>query len=157
MNNNKEQKLFQVFLRLAKEALSQNPEVKHSWSVNERKDRCILEIPEQNEKGFDIRVDVYGREIKVWAMGKDFVQLLDYSENPEETVVDILGLIRDLLSPTMRIRELRAGDSPYRWHMECLRNGEWVREESFALLFWNFFGKRSEKIYQNFILERRLY
>jgi hypothetical protein len=157
MNNHTEQKLFQAFLRLAKEALSQNPEVKHSWSVNEQKDRCILEIPEQNDKGFDIRVDVYSREITVWAMGIDFVQLSDYSENPEETVVDILGLVRDLLSPTMRIRELRAGDSPYRWRMECLRKGEWVREESCGLLFWNFLGKRSEIIYQNYILEGRSY
>ena len=156
MNNDSAHKLFQMFVHFAKEALSQNPEVKHSWSINEQKDQCTLEIPEQNEKGFSIKVGVYGHEITVWAGGIDFVQISS-TENFDETITDILGLVRDLLSPTMRIRELRAGDSPYRWHMECFRDGRWVREESSGLLFWNFFGKRSEKIYQNFILESRLY
>lgn len=156
MNNDSAHKLFEIFVHFAKEALSQNPEVKHSWSINEQKDQCTLEIPEQNDKGFSIKVDVYGHEITVWAKGIDFVKVTS-AENFEENVKGILGLIRDLLSPTMRIRELRAGGSPYRWYMECSRDEKWVEEESCGLIFWNFLGKRSEIIYQNFILEGRLY
>jgi hypothetical protein len=156
MNNNTEQKPYQVFIHYAKEALTQTPEIKHSWSIDEQKDQCTLRIPKRNEKGFDIKVDVYGLEIILWARGIDFVHI-SFEENYEQTVTDMLGLIRDLLSPTMRIRELRAGDSTYRWHMECLRDEKWVREESCGLIFWNFLGKRSEIIYQNYILEGRSY
>ena len=153
---NTEQTLSKIFTRFAKDALSQHPQIKHSWSINdELKDQCKLEIPKQNDKGFDILVNVSLHEIRVFAKGIDFVHF-SIVDNFEEAVIDLLGLIRDLLSPHMRIRELRAGNSAYRWYMESFRNRKWIVEQTTGLLFWNFFGKRSEKIYQNSTLEGRL-
>lgn len=71
-------------------------------------------------------------------------------------VEDALGLVRDLLSPDMRVRELRAGRSAYRWFIEAFDGRTWKVEHMTGLLFWNYFGRRSEHIYQNAVLPGRL-
>jgi hypothetical protein len=55
----------------------------------------------------------------------------------------------------MRLRELLRGSSPYKWSLESLDNGLWTEEASSGLLFYNYCGQRSERIYQNKILEIR--
>ena len=65
-------------------------------------------------------------------------------------------MARDLLSSDMRIREQRAGRHGYRWHAERLEGGKWVVESTTGLLFWNYLGWRSERIYQNTQLPGRL-
>src|SRR6266498_3885481 len=110
------------FVRAAKAALSETPEIKHSWAIAANEARCSLLIPKSTH---------------------------------QEKIVAALGLVRDLLSPHMRIRELRAGKSAYRWHMEALHNNEWQTEGFTGLLFWSYFAKRSERILQNTTLPGR--
>lgn len=57
--------------------------------------------------------------------------------------------MRDLLSPAMRLREICAGGNPYRWLLEAATNHGWRVEYKMGLLFWNFLGRRSERIYRN--------
>ena len=57
----------------------------------------------------------------------------------------------------MRIREWLAGGKPRKWAFEVLDDGEWVTEESVGLLFFNIFGRRTEKVYQNTVLPVRDY
>ena len=66
--------------------------------------------------------------------------------------VKVDGESRDLLSPVMRIRERLAGGKPYKWIFELYHDGQWIAEEWCGLFFWNYIGKRTEKIYQNRIL-----
>lgn len=74
----------------------------------------------------------------------------------EELVDEALGMARDLLSPDMRIRELRAGNKPYRWFMEHSDGTRWHAVHVTGLLFWNYLGRRSEHIYQNHTLPGRM-
>jgi hypothetical protein len=70
-------------------------------------------------------------------------------DDPTTAVTEAFGLLRDVLSPGMRLRELRAGRMPYRWYLEAAVEGTWHTEQMMGLLLWNFFGRRSERIYQN--------
>ena len=145
--------LCQSFIRQAKEALSYYPQIKHEWSINADKDHCILDIPKECDSGFPITVDVRPKEIMIIA-GRAHTNL-DLDDNPDDLAARALGLVRDLLSPAMRIRERLAGGKPYKWLFELYHDGQWIAEEWCVLFFWNYIGKRTEKIYQNRILPAR--
>lgn len=145
--------LCQSFVCQAKEALSDYPNMRHDWSIDADEAHCILHIPEANEGGFPITVEVHPGEIMVMAGGAHTNLHLD--GNPDELASTALGLVRDLLSPAMRIREYLAGGKLYKWAFELNQDGQWTTEECGSLFFWNYFGKRTEKIYHNSILPAR--
>ncbi len=87
--------------------------------------------------------------------GHAYHQHFDVTDDAADLVGHALGLARDLLSPSMRIRERRAGSTPYRWICEAKRSGEWRTEGSTSLMFWNYLGRRSERFYQNHALAER--
>ena len=102
--------------------------------------------PALDASGFDVTVRVEGRSVLVetdtgWHDHRD-------DASPEQ-LGSVTGLVRDLLSPAMRIRELRASDRPYRWHLEHFDGQGWRRESTMGLMLWNVFGSRSERIYAN--------
>jgi hypothetical protein len=113
-----------------------------------------LDIPKQSENGFDITVEVFPHEIIVSADGPHLH--FDDMKNIETTVQEALGLIRDMLSPAIRVVEQRSNGHPYKWHLESFRNGQWQREDTTDILFYNYFGKKSKTIYQNDILPGRI-
>jgi len=141
------------FVKTIKEILATYPEVKHTWSIDDDEDHCILDIPKQKNDGFDITVEVFPKEIIIIAAGAHIH--FDLKESYEKLVQSSFGLVRDLLSPNMRIREMLSANRPYKWYIETLHSTKWTVEESNGLFFWNYFGKKSEKIYQNLILKGR--
>jgi hypothetical protein len=145
--------LCRSFVLQAKKALSEHPQIQHTWSIDDDEDHCILDIPETNEDGFPITAKVYPEEITIIAGGAHTTLLLE--NDPNELAAHALGLIRDLLGPGMRIRERLAGGKPYKWAFELYQDGQWKTEEEIGLCFWNYFGKRSEKTYQNMVLPAR--
>lgn len=142
-----------AFVVAAKGILSQHPEVKHSLSIDDDEDHCILDIPKQSDDGFDITIEVFPSGIILSASGAHIH--FDDIKEAESTISEVFGLIRDLLSPAMRVVEQRSNEQPYKWYLESLRNGQWQREDANGLLFYNFFGKKTEKIYQNNIMQNR--
>lgn len=148
-------KLCQVFVDQGKQFFSEYSQVKHQWSIDGDEDHCILDIPEECDSGFPVTVEVYPDSIMVMASGAHTNLNLNEFENCDELVAHTLGLVRDLLSPAMRIRERLAGGEPYKWAFEIYQDGKWLTEEWIGLFFWNYFGKRSEKIYQNQVLSAR--
>jgi len=146
--------LSQTFGKIARDLLSYHPEINHHWIIR-NEHNCSLKIPKTSSNGFDVNVDVSPHEIKVFTEGAhrhfDFVD----GQKEEDLVHAVLGLVRDLLSPHMRLRILLAGKQSYRWQMEVYQNGKWQTEETTGLLLWNFLGKRSEIILQNELLPGR--
>ncbi|HEX4342713.1 MAG TPA: hypothetical protein VH255_04945 [Verrucomicrobiae bacterium] len=142
------------FIQIAKSVVSKFPDLKHSWEISTDKTSCSLNFPKQNDVGFDVLVKVLPDGITV--LGEGVHQHFDSDESSNESeITEALALVRDLLSPHMRIREFRAGKSAYRWNMETFRDNEWHRECTTTLLFWNYFGRRSEVIFQNKTLPGR--
>ncbi len=145
--------LCRAFVARAKEILSAHPQIQHNWSIDDDEDHCILDIPKVNEDGFDITVEVDCDEIVIRAHG--YHQHVDEKDDNQK-IESAFGLVRDLLSTSMRIKEYWVGGSPCRWEAQSSRNGEWVTEATTGLLFRNYFGKRLEKYYQNNILPGRV-
>jgi len=151
---NRDPTLCREFVTQAKGILSQHPQIQHTWSVDADEDHCILDIPVQCEGGFDITVEVNPDEITVRGGGAHINANLGRGD-PKELVRRTLGFVRDLLSPTMRIREWTAGGLAYKWAFELLKDGNWQFVESVGLLWWNWFGRRAERTYQNTVLPSR--
>ena len=155
-NTNKKEgsTLCEDFVQIAKDAIAKYPDLQHSWTINADNACCSLMFQKQKEDGFDVLVEVTTTGITVSTHGAH--QHFDSSEDSNESKIkDALALVRDLLSPNMRIKELCAGKSAYRWDMEYLDNNQWCLENS-TLIFWNYFGKRNERILQNSTLPGRL-
>ena len=150
---NRDPTLCREFVKQAKVFMAAYPQINHTWSIDADEDHCILDIPEHAPEGFAITVEVHPEEIIVSFGGAH--TNAGPEGNPVKFVSHVIGYVRDLLSPVMRVRELSAGGNAYRWGIELLEDGKWHSQEWVGLLFWNYFGKRSEKFYRNEILPAR--
>lgn len=145
--------LAQTFEDLAREAFATRPELNHDWLHAANSDGCHLRIRGAGQSGFDLDVQVQPAGIVL--AGAGWHEHYQLEGDGEQFARNMLGLIRDLISPRMRIRELRVGSSGYRWHLECLEEDGWVIENTFGYLIWNFFGRKSERIHMNEVLPMR--
>jgi hypothetical protein len=127
--------------------LAEHPEVVHQWSED------WLVFPPASPDGFEVSIDPEPHGVIVFTGVGVHVHV---DGSPEEAVRDAIGLVRDLLSSDMRVRELRSGGQGYRWILERREASGWIGEAQTSLLFWNYFGQRSERIYQNSQLPGRL-
>ncbi|QIF00950.1 hypothetical protein [Roseimicrobium sp. ORNL1] len=146
--------LCRLFVSQARRFLAGHPEIQHTWSIDGDEDHAILEIAGKGDAGFDIMIQIDTDEITFRGEGWHGHCL---SEDPKtEFVASMLGLLRDLLSPSMRIRERLSNETPYKWTLENFEDGKWVSENTSGVFFWNRFGKKTEKVYSNEVLPARV-
>lgn len=152
---NRDPALCRAFIAYGKRMFSQHPDIPHSWSIDDDEDHCILDIPKKINDGFDITVEVAPDEISLFCEG--FHEHFPLEGHPDDFANNHIGFLSDLLTPLMRLREHIAGASAYKWTLECLEDEIWVPERTTGLVFFNYFGRRRERIYQNFSLPIRVY
>ena len=139
------------FRRYGTPVLARYPVVGHQWSVNSG--RCELLIPASTPTGFDIDFVVLSHTATVrW--GRWHTQF-EPEPGIDALVESLFGLLRDMLSPDMRIRELWAWPLPYRGFLEAFDGARWSTEQEMGLIFWNYVGRRSVQIYSNSVLPSR--
>ncbi|HEX7151683.1 MAG TPA: hypothetical protein VF618_09365 [Thermoanaerobaculia bacterium] len=121
-----------------------------TWRWRERNgDHAVLEFPVQHEGGFEVSIDASPDSVGVYADAAHAEYQAANEAERLEVVVTALEDARLLLSPTRRLRVRYAAEQPYSWCVEKLVDGEWTADFTTALLFWNYFGRRSEEVYQN--------
>lgn len=130
----------------AANVLASHPDLHHEWS--DEGSVVTLRFPPVDTLGFEVAVHA-GEGYLYVLMGRTHESFDVDPRQPKEAVVAALGLIRDLLTPNMRLRELRAGGKPYRWFVENYDGSTWQLEAETGLLLYNFFGTRSEHVFQN--------
>ncbi|RBP47628.1 hypothetical protein DES53_101425 [Roseimicrobium gellanilyticum] len=150
---NRDPELCRLFVSEARRFLAKQPEIQHSWSVDDDEDHAILEIQGKGDAGFDITVHIDSDAIILW--GEGWHEHYSVTEPKKDFVAGMLGLIRDMLSPSMRIRERRSNGTPYKWTLENFEEGTWGVENTCALVFWNWFGTKTEAFYSNEVLPAR--
>ena len=96
----------------AAKALAGHPNLRHEWS-NEGA-VVTLHFPPADARGFEVAIQA-GEGYLYVLMGRNHQPFDVDARNPRDAVTAALGLVRDLLSPNMRLRELRAAERPYRW------------------------------------------
>lgn len=138
-------------LRQAPAILASEPLLRHEW--RQEPTRAVLRFPATAPQGFDVSLVATDKDIELEAGG--FHSSFDDNPDPEDFIRHALGLVRDLLGPGMRLRELVAGETPYRWFLESRRGDSWVVEEETGLLFWPYWSPRSERIFVNHTLPAR--
>jgi hypothetical protein len=124
-----------------------NPGVSYLW----RDDALVF--PSSTADGFEIAIQPEAGGVVVFT---DVGLHVHLDGTPDQAVEDAFGLARDLLSPDMRIRELCASGRGYRWVLERRDSTGWHCEGRTGLFLWNYFGRRSERVYQNQHLPGRL-
>jgi hypothetical protein len=136
-----------TFVRMARDVLARHPALRHQWQLA-ADGTGTLTIP-PSAGGFDITVAIERDSLVVYASGchEHFDPWMDASA--DTLASKALDLIRDLLSPDMRVREISAGDRPYRWVIERRIAGGWKTESSAYAIPWNFLAPRTERVYQN--------
>ena len=145
--------LIKNFTEYVKPLLLDDTEINHEWNIE--KDSCTLTFLKNSESGFDIYIKVYPDRIMV-STDRGAHEHFDVEYENSNLIECTMGFVRDLLSADMRIRELLSGNKPYKWIIENFDGEKWNYEGSTGLIFWNYFGRKSEKIYQNDILPRRM-
>lgn len=147
-------RLLDLFRQRVAEILAAHPALVHEWTAENE-----LTFPRSHDQGFDVSILVEDDDVSVAALG--FHEHFGAAAGPPvaaptEMVETVLGYVRDLLSPGIRIREKRAGRTPYSWTVEVQEGSNWVRESKTAVPFFNYLGRRSERVYQNQQLPNRL-
>jgi hypothetical protein len=140
------------FQRYGRSVLASSPEIVHQWS--KKSDSCELRIPASSPNGFDIRLEVSAHTVTLgWGRWHTPFEL---DAEIETFVENLFGLLRDMLSPDMRIRELWTWPFPYRGFLESFDGTRWSVEQETGLILWNYLGKRSVRIYSNSVLPGRM-
>jgi hypothetical protein len=142
----------EAFRRYGTAVLAKNPEVAHEWSGES--DSCGLSIPALSPDGFDIRFAVEPAAVTLyWG---NWHTRFEPTAGVDALVEELFGLLRDMLSSDMRVRELYAGPSPYRGFLESWDGTRWSAEQSMGLIFWNYFADRSVRTFSNSVLPGRM-
>jgi hypothetical protein len=142
------QPLPQVFRSVITSIARQSPAESADWLIEEEDGMCTLVIPKLVADGFEITVEADDSEVTVYS---EFIAHQHFTSdgNHDEVCQMAMGLVRDLLSPAMRLRVIEVGGKVSRAHFETSRAGIWHRESTTALFSLPFFRKRVERFYIN--------
>ncbi|MGE3517185.1 MAG: hypothetical protein AB7H53_18785 [Hyphomicrobium sp.] len=132
--------------------LAEQHALRSQWTSE--RERCELFVPKAASNGFDIRFAVETEAVTVnWG---NWHSRFEPTEGNDVLVEYLFGLLRDMVSCDMRVRELWAGGTPYRGYLETCQGEDWLIEQEMGLIFWNYFGRRTVKIFTNAILPGRM-
>lgn len=115
---------------------------KYPWIKYFTKENSI-EVNEVNENGFSVSFIEEGNEYSVY-LGPCHWHFEDLDE--------ALNYFGFGLSTKCRLREIIRGQ-PYKWIVEQKSDKGWEQVNLTGLLFFRFWKKREEKIYQNSLIE----
>lgn len=143
-----------AFIAEAKRLFEEHPQILHAWTIAPDESSCTLVVPKTDENGFDI---TFATELEEFSLTCGDFHASDALEDgsPEDFAGHCVGLLYDLLTPLMRIHEQLADGKAYKWTLECRRGDAWESRGSHSLLFYKYWGKRSERIFQNQALPLR--
>ena len=144
--------LISLFQSEVNRFLEAYPSLKYQW----KDDNYVIGI-EGDKEGFGLEIHLDEKEITLYTDYGIHQHLIpDENEPISEFVASTVGLIRDLLSPDMRIKEYQSNGKGYRWDLEGNYGGKWEREDTTSLIFFNYFGTRSFTYFTNNLLPGRL-
>jgi hypothetical protein len=116
-----------------------------SLSYSETENSITIHVPDR-EAGFDISLYIDSGAYTAYTVA------FGNWHGPFDTEEEAGEFVAFGLSDQCRMRELSRGDTPYKWVVESFRNGKWVMVQEAGLLFFPFWKKKIEKVFQNSIM-----
>lgn len=151
-NENGDDKMGNIFYDYVSELIKDYPSLDYEWKNNNQE---IL-FKKKTDQGFDITIGYHNENYLYVNTDKGFHDHFEVIDDDfSETLKSVMGLVRDLLSYKMRIKEILAGNTPRKWILQNYIDGEWKDEHIVGNIFWNYFAKKSERIYYNDVLPSR--
>ena len=138
----------EVLQSVVNEIARQTPAASGDWRTRQSENEFELIIPKLSDEGFDIQIIADPNEVTVFSEHVAH-QHFTSDGNHAQVCRDAMGLVRDLLSPRMRLRVIEMSGKPVRAYLEIFRNGNWQSETTTTLLHFPFFKKQTEKVYLN--------
>ena len=128
--------------------VKQSPDATRDWRREEKDGDAVLVIPKLDEQGFDIMVVADDQEVTVYS---EFIAHQHFTSDGDHVAVSeqAMGLVRDLLSPMMRLRVIEVRGNASRGDFQVARDGEWRSESVTGVIGFGLFGRRVEKFYIN--------
>ena len=104
-----------------------------------------------DEHGFDVIVvcETYGLYLRTLDCDWACFDITTPKSTIESLCEACLGMVRELLCSDTRLRVLTASGKAFRWQLECRNRSQWIIRETKGLIFFNYFGMRSEYFLQN--------
>lgn len=143
------------FERYAKRLLAGYPEVSTKWDSLAH-DGKHLTIFRKDESGFDVVVEAYTYGLYPYAgdwHGPAW-ELVSKEETCGELCEQFMGFVRSLLCEDSQLEVRYAGSWPYKWRLTYPTEDGFKTEET-GLFIFNYFGARSQRIFQNHHLPTR--
>ena len=135
-----------AFEQHASEILASHPELRTKWEATKTGGRRLT-IYKQDESGFDVVVDAETYGLYPYA-GDWHGSAWDLNGNCEELCKGFMGFIRSLLCDDSRLKVSYAGSWPYKFVLTYPIEGGFESSET-GLFFFDYFGKRTTRIFQN--------
>ncbi|MBD3329342.1 hypothetical protein GF357_02500 [Candidatus Dojkabacteria bacterium] len=142
-----------TFYKYISRILSEDDRIPYEW----KKDKKEIVFKKLDEEGFDIALNCEDDNYLYLSTNLGYYDFYYYEslEQISDILPETMGLVRDLLSPNMRIVEKLSNSKPYKWLLQCKKDNDWITERVSGLVFYNYLGKRIEKIYSNNTLPPR--
>lgn len=145
-----------IFEKYAKEVLAESAGIESVWEIRDGGDKRILTIKKENTSGFDVVVEceTYGLYPFAGGWHGPAWELFSRDETFLDLSAQFMGFIRSLLCEDSKLEVRYTGEKPYKWILTYpLEEGTEFVET--GLIFYNYLGKRSSKVFQNKQLSRR--
>ncbi len=143
--------LWTLFHAAGQQFLAQHPTIQHEWILQEGGAGGTLSIPQQCPDGYPIEVQVDDESVLLTC--GNFHDHHTPPEGNHEFVKRSMYLLRELLSPSMRVHEFHSNGRPYKFRLESKTSEGWETELTMGFVFYNYFGRKTEVFLQNTLLE----
>ncbi len=147
----------ETFFRMASTRLSEYPDLHHQWSGPERDGKRVLRIPKIDDSGFDVTIECETYGLYPFAdgwHGAPWDAPHDSKTTNEAVCEDCFGFLRSILCPDASLTIWYTSGKPYKWILSYLWNDTWINHKT-PSLFFNYFGRREKRVFQNRHLPRR--
>lgn len=145
-----------IFESYAKEVLSSIPEINSEWEIKDNGDKKKLTIKRINSTGFDVvaECETYGLYPFAGEWHGPAWELFSGSETYFDLCKQFMGFIRSLLCEDSKLEVRYSSEKPYKWLLTYTTE-DGIETQETGLMFYNYFGKKSCKVFQNVHLPRR--
>jgi len=143
--------LITAFSELAENFLGDHPSLQFAWKDEIEKRRRTLTVFKRDETGFDVGIccETYG----LYPLAGDWHgtpwDITTPKTTPSILAGDCIRWIHYALTPATRLRVKTSNGLPFKWLFEYQEISDWQTDMETGLIFFNYFGKRDETLFQN--------
>lgn len=140
-----------TFFQVVSARLADHPQLKHQWSGPEKSGKRVLRIPKADDTGFDVTIECEPYGLYPFAdgwHGAPWDAPHDAKTRNEAVCEDCLGFLRSVLCADATLTIWHSSGRPYKWILSYPVGGTRASDET-GVIFFNYFGKREQRVYQN--------